>query len=284
LTIHTFARSTDNNDILPRKDIISMKKIRAEGRLEEIKTVLGWVLNTRSLRLSLPVEKLQDWNKDIRSITSSKKSHSKLLESTIGRINHVACILHSMRHYVGRIYRALHRSSFSSGCTFFSSDEIADRETILSFLQYASCGVSLNNLVFRKPMVIYCSDASEFGLGGYNVTSGIAWHLELPIPCRLRTSLNSLEFLGCIISIWIDTFHQAIEPESYLLSQTNSMTAMGWLRKSNFANKPDETVQLSTAQKLADLILGSESCLYSQWFPGSHNAIADSLSRDFPHQ
>jgi hypothetical protein len=33
--------------------------------------------------------------------------------------------------------------------------------------------------------------------------------------------------------------------------------------------------------KLADLILGSESCLYSQWFPGSQNAIADSLSRDF---
>jgi hypothetical protein len=113
------------------------------------------------------------------------------------------------------------------------------------------------------------------------VTSGIAWHLELPIPCRLRTSLNSLEFLGCIISIWIDTFHQAIEPESCLLSQTNSMTAMGWLRKSNFANKPDETVQLSTAQKLADLILGSESCLYSQWFSRSQNAIADSLSRDF---
>jgi hypothetical protein len=154
-----------------------------------------------------------------------------------------------MRHYMGRIYRALHRSSFSSGWTSFSSDEIADLETILFFLQYASRGVSLSNLVFRKPTIIYRSDASEFGLGGYNVTSGIAWRLELPIPCRLRTSLNSLEFLGCVRSIWIDTFHQAIEPKSCLLSQTDSTMAMGWLIKSNFADKPNETVQLSTARE-----------------------------------
>jgi hypothetical protein len=32
---------------------------------------------------------------------------------------------------------------------------------------------------------------------------------------------------------------------------------------------------------LADIILDSNSCLYSQWFPGNHNSIADSLSRDF---
>lgn len=107
LMIHTFARPTDSHDIIPRKDIISMKKFRAEGRLEEIKTVLGWVLNTRSLRLSLPPEKLRDWSRDINSMISSKKAYFKLLELMIGWINHVACILHPMRHYMGRIYQAL---------------------------------------------------------------------------------------------------------------------------------------------------------------------------------
>jgi hypothetical protein len=111
--------------------------------------------------------------------------------------------------------------------------------------------------------------------------TGIAWRFELPVECRLRTSLNSLEFLGCVISIWLDIFLGAIEPESCLLSQTDSTTAMGWLRKTNFADKPDEAVQLATARKLADLVLNSESCLYSQWFSGSENSIADSLSRDF---
>jgi len=107
LMIHTFARPTDSHDIIPRKDIISMKKFRAEGRLEEIKTVLGWVLNTRSLRLSLPPEKLRDWSRDINSMISSKKAYFKLLELMIGWINHVACILHRMRHYMGHIYQAL---------------------------------------------------------------------------------------------------------------------------------------------------------------------------------
>jgi hypothetical protein len=113
------------------------------------------------------------------------------------------------------------------------------------------------------------------------VIAGLAWRLELPITCRLQTSLNSLEFLGCVISIWMDHFYQVIESKSCLLSQTGSTTAMGWLKKSNFAEKLDEKVQLATAQKLADLILDTESCFYSQWFPRSANSIADSLSRDF---
>jgi hypothetical protein len=33
----------------------------------------------------------------------------------------------------------------------------------------------MNNIVFRKPTHIYCSDASEFGIGGYNLISGKAW-------------------------------------------------------------------------------------------------------------
>jgi hypothetical protein len=56
---------------------------------------------------------------------------------------------------------------------------------------------------------------------------------------------------------------------------------LGWIRWSNFADKPDEGVQLSTARKLADILLSLNACLYSQWLPGEENVIADSLSRDF---
>jgi hypothetical protein len=52
LTIHIIAHPTDTLDILPRKDINSMKKIKEEGQLEDVKTVLKWVLKNRSLRLS----------------------------------------------------------------------------------------------------------------------------------------------------------------------------------------------------------------------------------------
>jgi len=216
------------------------------------------------MKVSLPAEKLKNWTNDLKKMISSKKSHHKFLESSIGQINHVACVLSPMRHYMERLYQALQRSAFSNSWTSFSSEELADLGLIIKFLEYAAKGVSLNNLVFCRPTLIFRSDASEFGLGGYNITSGIGWRLELPYDCQLWTSLNSLEFLGCLINIWMDHAHGVIDPESCVLSQTNSSSAMGWLRKSNFADKPDEVVQLATARKLADLLLESESCLYSQ--------------------
>jgi hypothetical protein len=68
----------------------------------------------------------------------------------------------------------------------------------------ASDGISINNIVYRKPTEIYRSDASEFGIGGYTIVSGEAWRFELPVDCRLRTSLNSLEFIACLITIWVE--------------------------------------------------------------------------------
>lgn len=281
LAIRTLACPVNPSDMIPRKDIISMKKYAAEGRLEEVKKVLGWVLNTRSLKISLPSDKYKDWSGDISKMLLAKKSHHKHLETLIGRLNHVACIFPPMRHFMGRLYQALYRSSISNGWTAFFSNELANLEIFLSFLNTAHKGLSMNNLVYRRPTLIYRSDASEFGMGGYNLTSGIAWRFELPLHCRNRTSLNSLEFLACVISIWVDSFHNVIEPESCLLTLMDSTTALGWIRKSNFADKSDEFVQLSTAQQLASLVLSSETSLYSQWFPGEQNTIADSLSRDF---
>jgi hypothetical protein len=54
LVIHSIARAEDPLDPIPRKDIISLKKLLAEGHMEETKCILGWIINTRSLSISLP--------------------------------------------------------------------------------------------------------------------------------------------------------------------------------------------------------------------------------------
>jgi hypothetical protein len=71
----------------------------------------------------------------------------------------------------------------------------------LQFLDYAKTGISINNIVFQKPSLFYHSDASELGMGGYNISMGLAWRFEIPAQCQLRTSLNSLEFLASVITI-----------------------------------------------------------------------------------
>ncbi len=55
---------------------------------------------------------------------------------------------------------------------------------------------------------------------------------------------------------------------------------MGWQRKSNFADKIDEAVQLTTARQLGRILINTKHCLYSQWFPGDFNTVSDSLSSD----
>jgi hypothetical protein len=281
LAIRTLARPSSHQDFIPRKDIISLKKLKAEGRLEETKIVLGWLINTRSLLISLPDHKCHAWLRDIDAMLSAEKSSYQLLETLLGRLNHAACIFLPMRHFLGRLYKALYRAKAKSSWTTLSSNELDDLRLHKDFLLYANAGVSLNIISFRKPTCIYRSDASEFGLGGYNVMTGEAWRWETPIELRLRTSINSLEFMACIITIWVDVIKGDIHPEDCIYSQTDNMSAAGWLHKSNFAKEDDEHIQLATARKLASLLIDTKSCIYSQWFLGESNSMVDSLSRDF---
>jgi hypothetical protein len=175
----------------------------------------------------------------------------------------------------------MYRAKARQGWTALSPNELQDLGLQADFINLAKSGLSLNNLTYRKPTIIYRSDACEFGLGGYNLVSGRAWRWELPIELQNRTSINSLEFLSCLITIWVDASISHIQFEDCILSQSDSTSAAGWLRKSNFADGKDEFIQLSTARKLASLVIETRSCLYSQWFPGEENIVSDSLSRDF---
>jgi hypothetical protein len=233
LVIHTLARPTISSDPIPRKDIISMKKFAAEGQMEETKTILGWLINTRALLIQLPIDKHLKWTTDISSILLQPRIKKKQLETLIGRLDHTSTIIPMLRHFLSRLRHALLRSS-KKYWTCLRLSEKSDLSLMLSFLDMAKDGISINNVVFRKPTKIYRSDASEFGIGGYNITSGSAWRFEIPIDCRLKTSLNSLEFIACLITIWVDILNHEIDSEDCILSQTDSTTANGWLRKSNF--------------------------------------------------
>jgi hypothetical protein len=281
LAIRTMARPLSLDDVLPRKDLISMKRLQAEGQLSEVRVILGWEINTRSLSIAIPEHKATAWIKDIESIIETGQSNYKLLESLLGRLNHVAGILTPMRHFMGRFYRALYRAKAYKGWTTMSPNELQDLGLHADFIHQAKNGISLNLVTYRKPTVIYRSDASEFGLGGYNLVTGRAWRWEIPSDLRNSTSINSLEFLACLITIWIDIESDQIKIEHCILSQTDSTSAAGWLRKSNFADTKDESIQLLIARKLASFLITSKSCLYSQWFSGNENSISDSLSRDF---
>jgi hypothetical protein len=281
LAIRSLTRPLDDHEPLQRKDIISLKKFLAESQPSEVKICLGWEINTRTFKVSLPKHKYKVWDNQLDILISSKRVHESKLEKMIGCLNHIAYLFDMLRHFLSRLREALQRSRNNS----WTSLKIAEKQDLIlmkQFIKKASLqGVSINNLTFRKPTHIYQSDASLHGLGGYNLIAGKAWRYEIPEHLRLKASLNSLEFIAALLTIWMDAYHNDIEEESCLLCLTDSTTATGWLKKSNFADKEEEAAQLTTARKLASLILDLNSCLYSQWFAREDNIVADFLSRDF---
>jgi hypothetical protein len=228
-----------------------MKKFIAEGKLEETKTVLGWIINTRNLTISLPPDdKHIKWITDINSLIGKHQVHHKHLCTSIGRLEHIANIIPILRHFLVRICHALARA-LKHNWTCLTLHKKSDLHLLMKFIDRSTQSISINNLVFLKPTIIYRSDASEFGIGGYNIAEGTGWRFEIPVNLHLRTSINSLEFIACLITIWIDTIHKKINPESGILSQTDSTSATGWLHKTNFADNDDEIIQMSTVRQLA---------------------------------
>ena len=283
LSIHIFFRPLDKVEHLLRNLAISASKLQAEGRLEELKTLLGWLYNTRKLLISLPTNKFIAWSKDIRQIIKSKQSTFKELETLVGRCNHAAYVIPTARHFLSRI-RALKTSSRFRRITSIPKHVITDLQLWLDFLKSAHNGISMNLLTYRLPTHVFRSDACEHGLGGYSA-SGKAWRLQFPKHLLSRAHINLLEFIASIICIWIDVLDDNIPPDSCLLSMGDNTSAVGWMKKSNFKmvdeDDQDNTAKITAARKLARLIQASESLLYSQYFPGEDNDVSDCLSRDF---
>jgi hypothetical protein len=103
LAINTIARPVSIYKPIPRKSLISSKKFLAEASFEESKTVLGWIINTRSLTIHLPRNKFLAWSSSIDKIISNQTTSSKELHSIEGRLNHTAYILSPMRHFLSQI-------------------------------------------------------------------------------------------------------------------------------------------------------------------------------------
>ena len=90
------------------------------------------------------------------------------------------------------------------------------------------------------------------------------------------------------MQIWVDIEEDRVKSTDCILAMTDNTSAMGWLRRTNFReerggdkeNDNDWLVKQQVAQKLAEILMDAQVCLYSQWFAGSDNVGSDSLSRD----
>ncbi len=112
-------------------------------------------------------------------------------------------------------------------------------------LDKAHKGMDMNLLAFRSPDRVYYSDSCPAGIGGYS-NQGLAWRFKVPDEHLFKASNNFLEFLAAVVTPWIDIIEKRLVAGDCALSMTDSTTAEGWMRKSNFVEKGEDTIQATT--------------------------------------
>jgi hypothetical protein len=208
----------------------------------------------------------------------SKVSY-KHQDTLIGRLNHCGFLIpQEARRFMGRIRADKYRAS-KRRYTRLLLDVQLDLKLWLAFLASAGAGIVMNTLTFRHPTHV---SRVEHVIGGYSLITGQAWRFELPIDLRLRASLNSLKHLASYIQLAFEVAMPGLLPSSVILTGTDSTTAAGWLHHFSIDDsQPDSpSLCLWVARATAHLLLDHSAVLFSKWFPGKENEVADSLSRD----
>jgi len=275
--IYLLGRPPDTRNFLPRDDLLSLSKFFAEASPSELKIILGWLLNTRELLLSLPRAKYKAWIANINQLLSQQRITLTNLDQLIGRLQHATYVIPFAKHFLGQL-RAAQQAATRKPVTL-SAEQRHDLHMWKELLLQARNGISLNLLIYREPDYILRVDACPQGLGGYSLTTGVAWRYKLPNDLIGRASLNTLEFLAAHITNAMQIEHGNIPKYSTLLTQGDSTTAAGWLGNSNFND--GQPTCLHIARSFSRLYHRHQLINFSQWFPGDENGVADSLSRDF---
>ena len=279
LIIHSIFRPVAADEPIKRDDNISEKKLRGEGQPSEIKVMLGWTINTRQMRVYLPSDKAIAWSSDISKILTSNRIAHKDLESTICRLNHIGYILPMGRYFLNRPRHLLQR------CEKYGRQQLQPWETQDLMLwqtmikRVSEKGVSTDNLTFTKVTTHLNTDACEYGIGGFNIKTGFAWRYQIPLWMTQSFHINLLEFIANVVAIWLEIIQNKTIRHPKILALSDNSSTIGWLYKSNF-NIKTQPGHDKVARKLANILLDAEATIESQHIKGSHNVIADSLSRD----
>jgi hypothetical protein len=72
------------NESLPCNDILCLKKLLAKVTPAECQIILGWIIDTCRLIISLPRNKFVAWTNAIKTLLNTDKITHKELETLIG--------------------------------------------------------------------------------------------------------------------------------------------------------------------------------------------------------
>jgi hypothetical protein len=149
LALELVSRPPHMQEPVLRGHLASFSKLLAGGRLEEIKTILGWILDTCRLFLSCLYQKTS--TKNGQRMIRDRSTSGETIHTLGARLNHVAFVIPAARHFTGRI-RHFEETSYptTKDTRRIPRDVLEDLSLWLDFLKQAQLGINLNILTTRK--------------------------------------------------------------------------------------------------------------------------------------
>jgi hypothetical protein len=166
--------AADDATTVTHDNLVSLDKLQAEAGLSEVKTLLGWELDTRQLTVKLTQEKYETWTSQLHNILATNGCmNKKVLESLIGHLNHTTSIIPIAWHLLSHLYFSNSKATKHKP-VFLNRNTILDLKLWIDILDIAKAGISMNLLTYQYLDITYWSDACKFGIGGYS-SNGCAW-------------------------------------------------------------------------------------------------------------
>ena len=143
----------------------------------------------------------------------------------------------------------------------------------------ANLDILFNLIVYRAPTKMHISDLCPYRLGGFLVLRRRVQRLKLLPDLAGKVLNNLLEFITEIICIQVDILEREINLCDCCLLLGDNSSTVSQLYRSNF-NSEDQQVDKETACYYDSLCINEEVYLYSQYFKGVQNVVADILSHN----
>ena len=95
---------------LPRDEMLALDKAFAEATPAEIAIVLGWLINTRKMLMSLTDEKHENWQAELKRMLDRANRNYRINHSTlktlVGQLQHTTYVLQEGCHFLNRLRTA----------------------------------------------------------------------------------------------------------------------------------------------------------------------------------
>ena len=235
-----FFRPVHKNKPLDRTDIISSKKLLAEGCLSEVKNFLGWTINTRTMRVYLPKLKAMIWITEINEVLHNKSASYKKLEKLIGKLNHAAFITPFSRFFLNQIRHQMMLAK-KFGSQKLSKNTKEDLILFKDLLAIMSTNkASIANITHSLPDYFCWSNACNHGIGVFN-SMGQAWQWNIPKEYINKISINLLEFIASVVTIMLTLKDKKKDSKVFAFTDNSSALSAGFTKPA-FIQHPSTTM------------------------------------------